>query len=437
MEELFFQGSFIEEEPDLLFDKADSSQVDKEPYFGLKRYGPFSKQCSNLKIGIISPKSVTDNLRSFLKLLELGDSRFFIGGMKTFFRTNLSINHVEEVNGTRLEDYEDAGKRFVVKVKPGDVDVVLCHIPFTSNFYTNTPYYRLKAILSVYGFPSQMLTQKTLDNPTYSYLNVASAMFAKAGYIPWVLGSEMPNTDIIIGISVANRICDERRIIRNRYIGYVNVFDEYGKWLFFEGTAESYDKGDIPSKMVELVKRAVERYRIEKGVFPREIHIHYWKRFSKDEKARVNQMLLTLNPEAKIAYTSVNSEHPYKFYDLESDDGSLKRGYYVYFNDGILLSTTGTTTQFKRTFAMGTPKLLHIRTDQHPEEFITIDDVAYQILALTKLNWATSSVLIREPITLTFSQRLASLTSVITEGEWTKLQKDQINISMKNKPWFI
>ena len=145
-------------------------------------------------------------------------------------------------------------------------DVILCFIPLTSDFYTNTPYYRLKAILSVYGFPSQMLTQKTLNNPTYSYLNICSAMFAKAGYIPWVLGGEMPNTDIIIGISVSDRICDEHRIMQNRYVGYINVFDEYGKWLFFEGTAEAYNKSDIPNKMVELVKRAVERYKVEKGI---------------------------------------------------------------------------------------------------------------------------------------------------------------------------
>ena len=86
---------------------------------------------------------------------------------------------------------------------------------------------------------------------------------------------------------------------------------------------------------------------------------------------------------------------------------------------------------------MGIPKLLHVRIEQYPEEFITSDELAYQMLALTKLNWATTSVLIREPITLTFANSLAYLTSVITESEWMQLQAGGVNINMRNKPWFI
>ena len=436
-QEIYFKGASIDEEPKLLFDNADTSAVSKEPYYGLKAFGPFDKQCTTLKIGIIAPKSSVDAVKRFVAVLQTGDSKFFAGGMQQFFRTKLTISHVVESAGISIKDYEEAGKIFVAKAKQGDTDAVLCFIPLTSNIYINTPYYRLKAILSLYNFPSQMLTQKTIDSPTFSYLNVASAIFAKSGFIPWVLGAEMPNTDIIIGISVSDRICDENRIIKNRYVGYVNVFDQYGKWMFFEGVAEAYNKEDMPNKIVMLVKRAVERYKNEKGVFPEKVHIHYWKRFSRKEKESVNNMLKELNANVRIAYTSINSDHPYRFYDLESLDGSLMRGYYAYFNDDILLSTTGTTTEFKRTFRMGTPKLLHLKTEQYPETFINKDEIAHQVLALTKLNWATSSVLIREPITLTFSQALANLTSAITESEWQEIQKISINPNMRNKPWFI
>lgn len=435
--EIYFQGSAIEEEPKLLFDNADTSAASKEPYYGLKAFGPLDKQCTLLKVGIIAPKSSVESVKKFLGVLQNGDSKFFAGGMQKFFNLKLSLSHVIETAGINLKDYEEAGKRFVAKAKQEDTDVGICFIPLTSSIHMNTPYYRLKAILSLHNFPCQMLTQKTIDNPTYSYLNIASAIFAKSGYIPWALGSEMPNTDIIIGISVSDRICDENRIIRNRYVGYVNVFDQYGKWMFFEGVAEPYNKDDMPSKIVILVKRAIERYKLEKGVFPEKVHIHYWKRFSHYEKESVNKALSELNSNVKIAYTSINSDHPYRFYDLESSDGSLKRGYYVYFNDDILLSTTGTSTEFKRSFRMGTPKLLHIKTEQYPKEFISKDELAYQVLALTKLNWATSSVLIREPITLTFSQALANLTSAITETEWQEIQKGSVNVNMRNKPWFI
>ena len=437
VEEVFFKGAVIDEEPILLFDKADSSAVHKEPYFGLKAFGPFDKQCDVLKVGIITPESASASVQAFVRTLQVGDARYFSGGMKNFFRTDLKVSSIVETTGTSLKDYMDAGSQFVEKTSQGDVDVVVCFIPRTSNLYTNTPYYRLKAVLSVHGFPSQMLTQATLNSPTFSYLNVASALFAKSGHIPWALGGEMPNTNIIIGISIADRICDNNRLAQNRYIGYVNVFDEYGKWMFFEGIAEAYKKEEMSGKMVELVKRDVKKYYVEKGIIPENIHIHYWKRFSKIEKENVIKMLQGLKSDVKVAFTSINTDHPYRFYDLESCDGSFMRGYYVYLDDSILLSTTGTTDEFRRTFRMGTPKLLHVRTEQYPEEFITSDELAYQMLALTKLNWATTSVLIREPITLTFSNRLAYLTSVITESEWKQLQVGGVNINMRNKPWFI
>ncbi len=120
---------------------------------------------------------------------------------------------------------------------------------------------------------------------------MASAFVAKSGHIPWARGGEMPNTNRIIGISIADRICDDNRLAQNRYIGYVNVFDQYGKWMFFDGIAEAYKKEEISGKMVELVKRAVKKYHVEKGIIPENIHIHYWKRFSKIEKENVIKML--------------------------------------------------------------------------------------------------------------------------------------------------
>ena len=191
VEEVFFKGAAIDEEPVLLFDKADSSAVHKEPYFGLRAFGPFDKQCGVLKVGIITTKPESASVRAFVRTLQVGDARYFSGGMKNFFRTDLKVSCIVETNGPNLKDYMVAGSQFVEKTGQGDVDVVVCFIPRTSNFYTNTPYYRLKAVLSAHGFPSQMLTQATLNSPTFSYLNVASALFAKSGHIPWVLGGEI------------------------------------------------------------------------------------------------------------------------------------------------------------------------------------------------------------------------------------------------------
>ena len=115
VEEVFFKGAVIDEEPVLLFDKADSSAVHKEPYFGLKAFGPFDKQCGVLKVGIITPNSASTSVQAFVRTLQVGDARYFSGGMKNFFRTDLKVSRIVETTGTSLKDYMDAGSQFVEK----------------------------------------------------------------------------------------------------------------------------------------------------------------------------------------------------------------------------------------------------------------------------------------------------------------------------------
>jgi hypothetical protein len=46
----------------LLFDKADSSAVHQQPYWGLRRFGPYDKSISKIRLAIISPKSEIDKM---------------------------------------------------------------------------------------------------------------------------------------------------------------------------------------------------------------------------------------------------------------------------------------------------------------------------------------------------------------------------------------
>ncbi|WP_456330659.1 hypothetical protein [Archaeoglobus sp.] len=101
----------------------------------------------------------------------------------------------------------------------------------------------------------------------------------------------------------------------------------------------------------------------------------------------------------------------------------------------ILLSTTGHSEIASK--RMGTPKLLKVRAVHNPEPFITLDEIAEQILALTKLNWATAAPIVREPVTLLFSREIAYLTAAVSEQEWESLNKPEVNVVLNKKPWFI
>lgn len=432
----FLKGNSIEHEPNLLFDRADSSAVHPQVYWGLRRFGPFDKTVSEIKIGLIAPTNRMTRLKNLIDELQNGVP-IFPGGMQQFFRCDLKIAKEQTVGGTTTSDYEAAGSGFVNVTDLREVDVVMAFVPRTGRFFSNTPYYRLKAILATNGFASQMVTENTFANLKWSYLNLASAIFAKAGVTPWVLESEMPNTDIILGISLSNYVSYRNRAgERPRYVGYVNVFDSYGRWMFFEGIAQPYSKEERIKNLEQLLLKALQKFKAEKGVMPKRIAIHYYKRFGQEEMEATYKVLNKEIGDFKVAFISIDDSHPFRLYDRRTEDGSFPRGYYAYLgNNEALLSTTGFTPIAKR--RMGTPKLLHVRLYQRPDEFTNMDEVAYQILCLTKLDWATATPLVREPVTLQFSQEVAYLSAAISEQEWSLINKPEVSATLSRHSWFI
>lgn len=431
----YLSGNQVGREPNLLFDKADSSAVSPQVYWGLRKYGPYDKEISKIRLGIISPRNRIDDVKKLIDELNRGTS-VMPGGMPKFFGCNMDVVKEEIVDSTTVSGYESSSLSFTRRSDPRMVDVVLVYIPKTGRYFTHTPYYRTKAILASEGFASQMITESTFTNLKWSYLNLASAIFSKAGGIPWVLESEMKNVDILLGVSISNVLSEKHRAgTRQRYIGYVNVFDSYGKWMFFEGTAKSYEVGKDSLK--ELLSRAFERFEAEKKFRPKNVMIHYYKRWGKEEIESTERVLGDLLDDFQVGFISIDDSHPFRLYDIGEQDGSFPRGHYVYLAENqILMSTTGHTPIAAR--RMGTPKLLHVMSrDQRPSKFIEMDDVALQVLSLTKLDWATVMPLVREPITLQFSREVAYLTAAISEQEWQSITRPEVNVMLSRRPWFI
>jgi len=433
---LDLEGGRVEGEPDLLFDEADTSAVHKLPYWGLRKYGPFNKETDTLRLGIISTKRKIREVENLIRDLNDG-TLIFPGGMPQFFRCKIIVEKTLAIETEDIEEYEEAAWKFIKTTDYRKIDSLVIYIPKTSKFFANTPYYRLKGIFTSNGYPSQMITQSTFDNIRYSYLNLASALFAKAGYIPWVLQSEMENVDMILGISVSNVISAKNRAGTTvRFVGYVNVFDSYGKWMFFEGIAKPYKKEEKLDQLSHLLESAVAKFKATKGTDPKKIAVHHWKRFSSDEIETVENKLNETVGDHNTVFVTIDDSHPFRMFDTDTEDGSYPRGHYAYLGEfGILLSTTGASELSAR--RMGTPKLLHISHTQKPNEFLETKDVVEQVFSLTKLNWATATPLIRRPVSLEFSKRIAQLAAIINDQTWTGIVGSDVSATLNNRTWFI
>ena len=206
--------------------------------------------------------------------------------------------------------------------------------------------------------------------------------------------------------------------------------------MFFEGLAKSFEKGKNYEAVKEIVTNAIQKFKHEKNIDPKNISIHYYKKFGREERKAVTDVTQNVLGDCNISFISINDHHPFRLYDKTTSDGSFRRGYYVYLNRSqVLLSTTGETSLAGR--RMGTPRLLHITFSSNVQDFFNIDEIAEQVFSLTRLDWATATPLVREPVTLQFSREIADLTSAVTEQEWSSILDPSINTILNSRPWFI
>lgn len=437
----FFYGNSIAEEPQLLFDKEESSKFHLQPAYGLKLYGPFSKRdISKISISIITTAGRKNEMKRLVELIKNGDGRVFLG-MKKNFRTDLELNRIIELKNDSMDSYKSACSEYLQRASSSPNDVILVYVPEALKEWVYSQYYLAKHILLDQGYTSQMITENTLKNPSYALLNIASAIYAKAGGIPWVLQKERREVDIIIGLSYSQLIPEmaaQRDDIEglNRCIAFVNVFDQYGQWMFFQGNAYPYSSQNLPTALENVIKDALYRFETEKGYKPKKIALHFSQKFSKDSRVAVIQALKEQIEEPQIAFITINDCHPFRAFDLSTTDGSFSRRSYVYLDkDQYLLSTTGISDITRQ--GIGTPKLLHISSQEYPQRFLEPNEIVEQVFAMTRLNWASANPLVREPVTISFSREIAYLIATMNKGMWDRIRQPAILKKLEGRTWFI
>lgn len=426
-------------EPPILFDQTDSSATHLQAYWGLRTHGPFTKNLPTIRLGLLGTSTGVKALNTLIADMNRG-TRIMLGGMPRFFSTRFEVAQEEIISSDSLDSYIQGAKSLGLQNdRHNNVDVVITHLTrATSEWDLETPYYCVKPILMDHGLPSQMVTGPKLlgSNAQWIHADLASAIFAKAGGHPWVLANNIPNFDMILGVGLSTAISKTKRAgAHPRYIGYANVFDDLGRWMFFESTSQLYDVNRHGTQLAELVSIGVERYQKERKRKPNSIAIHYYKRFSREERTLVVETLKKKIGEHQVAFIAIDKSHPMRLYDTQIPDGSFPRGHYAELSDKeFLLSTTGHTELAKK--RLGTPQILKITIDQSPEPFVAIKEVANQVMALTRLNYKTLSPCVGEPVTLLFSHLVAKFTSVFSQGQWKDAQANGSS-KLNTRPWFL
>lgn len=295
-----------------------------------------------------------------------------------------------------------------------------------------SPYYVTKRRLLEAGVPCQMIDSPTLINPDWKDLNLTLNIISKCGITPWVLPESIPDADFFIGLSYTQSREGQR------VMGFANVFNSYGRWVFFTGNTTPFDLARRSEHLATLARTTLEKVRQTHSLsVSASLIFHHSVRISKEDRMAILKSVRSVAADASVTFVWVNGHNNSRLFDERPEtDGSVRRGSYVPLSRRrILLSTTG-NNPFRR--ALGTPRPLELsvvhfsRQADEPSDYDQ-RSLALQILSLTKLNWASTDAFCGEPITTKYASDIAYLTAAFMRQGGTF----RLHPTLERTPWFL
>jgi hypothetical protein len=415
------------QEPQACFDHVDKSKRGADILQNLIAFGAYDKPTEKIRLAMLTTRPHKHMMERLVGRLNEGSSRY--RGSSDTFGTEFLIE--ESIVCDEIGEYEGRIREFVRSEARKEADVALVfmpkdHCPNDSRH----PYYQVKSLLLKEGLVSQMVDTSTVLDPTWRDLNLALNIFAKAGHTPWVLDEPIPNVSLFIGLSYS-QIAGANG--STRMMGYVNVFDAYGRWRFYQGDSAAFPFEERLAHYKDLVKNSIAAYRANSTEEISSVHIHLTKHFSRHERSVLAQGVRSVAPDASVIFVSLNPHHNLRLYDVSAGgDGRIKRATYLQSDETRLyLATTGNNVFNQKT--MGTPIPIELTIWADPMESLPPPkDIAQQVLSLTRLNWASSRNFCHEPITTKYAGEIArQMLAFMNDPHFV------ISSSLRGTPWFL
>lgn len=269
-----------------------------------------------------------------------------------------------------------------------------------------------KSLAMKYRLATQILRQQTIEDETGDvlskiYWNFFTGLYFKAGGYPWgPVG--LTHDTCYMGISFYHPIDAEDSRIRT---SLVQAFDENGDGLVLRGPDFIWDVHKhqsrsphlMPEQAFELTELALARYQSEIGHSPKRVVVHKTSRYWNAEKtgfveafsSKVDRFdLVALSAQSSVRLLTTN-----KYPALR---GTL-------FSVGNIdhLYTTGYIAELGQYHGLHVPAPIYIA--DHVGQDTSREELAREILILTKMNWNSAVLGGLMPITVRFSRLVGDI----------------------------
>jgi hypothetical protein len=263
--------------------------------------------------------------------------------------------------------------------------------------------------------PPRKRGKKTLSLPLQDEAtrawNIHSALYYKAGGIPWrLLRDAAELTTCFVGISFY-RTLDKSRLLTS----VAQVFNERGEGVIVKGGQAQLDKDDKTPHLSEadahaLLKKAIQVYRQEHRTSPARVVVH-----------KTSRVL----PEEGRGFDSAAHEHAIDSVELLT----VRRSSTRLFREGTYPPLRGTFVDLQPSsgllYLKGSVDFFETYPGMYvprPLEFTTyraetpVEQLAREMLSLSKLNWNNTQFDGGEPITVRAARRVGDILKCVAEG---------------------
>lgn len=399
------------------------------PYIGIKEYGPIQGPLSDktIKLIFIFHKEDRDYANKLYSFLKKGYKSF--PGLESFVNIDFEIDKEKTIRFTKQDPIPEI--REFVQGFQLDPDITYAAIYISrikkeaGDEKENKIYYKLKELLLNYKITSQVIYRENINNPAFNYFlpNIAIALLAKLGGIPWRLYRPIQN-DLVVGIG-ANRAVTNL----NRYIGSAFCFKNDGTFRGFN----VFEKEDT-SALASSIKQAIEHYISENSDFDRLV-IHYFKKMSSEEEEPIRNVLRRLNLSVPYVVLTINETQSkdYVLFDSSFDGKMPQSGTFIKikWNEFLLCNNTryskNTATKID---GFPFPIKIKIKSSNYKKinDMKVVRDLIDQVYQFSRMYW--KSVRQRNmPVTIEYSKLIAGMIANFNNKELVPFAKNSL--------WFL
>ena len=277
-----------------------------------------------------------------------------------------------------------------------------------------------KALSMKYRIPTQFLRQQTIDgrekdNPSKVAWNFFTGLYFKSGGTPWGPTQLTPGT-CYLGVAFYRSIGS---LLNTMQTSLIQAFDEHGDGLVLRGPEFDWNaqqQGTKSPHLTEqqaelLISQALDKYQEYMHQTPQRVVLHKSSVFWPEEKTGFKKALK--GRITKFDFLSIDTRQSAVRLLTQSTYPPL-RGTRFTVGDVDYLYTTGFIAELGQYHSLHVPSPIQI-TD-HIGQDTPREDLLREVLILTKMNWNSSRLGGKSPITLRFSDLVGEIMKEIPEG---------------------